>query len=179
MEESVGASIREIERRIAQTSDRIEGQRSRLTALDRRIAELLSDCGAARQKWIGAGERLAEQEPRLAAAIHTLATVPDTPGLLASGDHAAVPSDPADLAATPAEHSADPLDADHGAFELARGFQAGHRPPPAVLDLARRLAALPVPAREVTETAVYAAWQDAVSGPAADSEPRVGSVGGH
>ncbi|HEX8134379.1 MAG TPA: TIGR02680 family protein [Actinomycetes bacterium] len=173
LEESVGASIREIEQRIAETSDRIEGQRRQLTALDRRIAELLSDCGAAKQKWIDAGERLAEREPLLAVAIHTLATIPDTPGLLASG---AGPGDPAAPGADPP--GADPAGADHGAFELARGFQAGHRPPAAVLELARRLAALPASAREVTETAVYAAWQDAVSGPAADSEPRVDSVGG-
>jgi uncharacterized protein (TIGR02680 family) len=161
LEESVGASIRDIEQRIAETSDRVEAQGRQLTALHRRIAELLDDCGAARQKWIDAGERLAEREPLLAAAVHALATVPDTPGLLASGDP-----------------DAGPPDADHRAFELARGFQAGHRPPAAVLDLARRLAALPAPAREVTETVVYAAWQDAVSGPAADSEPRVDSAGG-
>jgi uncharacterized protein (TIGR02680 family) len=63
-------------------------------------------------------------------------------------------------------------------LDLARGYRSGQPVPAAVLTLARRLADLPAPSRAGTEMAVYAAWQDATSGPAGDVDPRVAEAGG-
>jgi hypothetical protein len=84
------------------------------------------------------------------------------------------PGDPGDPGAGDAPMAA----GDAAVFDLARGFAGGEPVPAPVLALARRLADLPAPARPGTETAVYAAWQDAASGPAGDCEPRVVEVGG-
>ena len=89
----------------------------------------------------------------LAEAVAGLAGLADVPGLLDSGDDQATETD--------------------AALGLARGFTAGSPVPAVVLTMARRIAALPVPDRSGTTTAVFAAWQEAASGPAGDVDPRV------
>ncbi|WP_214368708.1 TIGR02680 family protein [Pseudonocardia sp. H11422] len=203
LEQAVGATIREIQDRIGAAERRVEVLARQARELDQRIEQLLTGIGAARQAAADAAERLTEQEPVLAAAVATLAAVAETPGLLASG----VPAPPAfeGAPARPAPDGpetegpetegpetegpetddartdgtgADGPRTDDAAFGLARGFTAGHPVPAAVLTLARRLAELPATKRPGTETAVYAAWQDAASGPAGDCEPRVAEIGG-
>ncbi|MGI9001170.1 MAG: TIGR02680 family protein [Pseudonocardia sp.] len=196
LEQAVGATIREIQNRIDDAERQLEALTRRGRELDRRLEGLLTDLGAARQGGTGAAERLAEQEPVLAAAVAALAAVVDTPGLFASGGTAALRSDApgsdvpgsdapgqavprSDAPRSDAPGSDVPADRvdDLTPFELARGFATGNRMPAPVLALARRLTDLPAPSRPGTETAVYAAWQDAASGPAGDCDPRVAEVG--
>jgi len=177
LEQAVGATIREIQNRIDAAERQLEVLTRRGRELDRRLEGLLTDLGAARQAGTGAAERLAEQEPALTAAVAALAAVVDTPGLFASGGTADPRSEAPSSDAPGSEAPADRVD-DRTPFELARGFATGNRVPAPVLALARRLSDLSAPSRPGTETAVYAAWQDAASGPAGDCEPRVAAVGG-
>ncbi|MFC5993501.1 TIGR02680 family protein [Pseudonocardia hispaniensis] len=159
LEQTVGAPLREIRRRIEAAEDQDARLRERENALNERIASLLAEGGAARQAAADAAARLAEHEPVLAGAVAAVGALVETPGLLASG---AGPGGAGEL----------------GVFDLAAGFAAGNPVPAAVLALARRLAALPAPERDGTEAAVYSAWRDAASGPAGDADPRVTEIGG-
>ncbi|MDN5920205.1 MAG: TIGR02680 family protein, partial [Pseudonocardia sp.] len=165
LEQTVGAPVREIRRRIAEAQTRDAELKSRAGELGERVATLLAQGGAAGQAATDAADRLAEHEPVLAGAVATLAALGDTPGLLDSGRDS-------DLDLDSGQDLADPV------FDLARGFTEGQPVPAAVLSTARRFAELPAPARGGTETAVYTAWQDAASGPAGDVDPRVGDIGG-
>ncbi|MFC5232357.1 TIGR02680 family protein [Pseudonocardia zijingensis] len=153
LEATVGAPLREIRRRVEAAEERDAALRRRDAELGTRVEELLAAGGAAEQATRDAEGRLAEHEPALAAAVAALAGLGDVPGLLGSGDDQAIESD--------------------AALGLARGFTAGGPVPAAVLALARRFAALPSPAAPATTTAVFAAWQEAASGPAGDVDPRV------
>jgi uncharacterized protein (TIGR02680 family) len=159
LEATVGAPLREIRRRIELAENRDAELRRREGELGARIDELLTAGGAAEQASRGAEDRLAEHEPVLAQAVAAFAALADVPGLLESGD-----DQPA------GEVAVDPTQT---ALGLARGFTAGGPVPAAVLALARRFAALPTPDRPGTTTAVFAAWQEAASGPAGDVDPRV------
>ncbi len=170
LEIAVGSTIREIQDRIDTAQRRGDVLSHRARELDERIRELLTHSGGARQAAAGAAERLDEQEPVLAVAVAGLAAATGTPGLLASGGSPAVPD-------AVAPHDGSAVE-DRTAVELARGFTTGRPVPAPVLVLARRFAELPAPARAGTETAVYAAWQDAASGPAGDCDPRVAQEGG-
>jgi uncharacterized protein (TIGR02680 family) len=159
LEQTVGAPLREIQKRIAVAEGQDAELKDREGALARRIAALLAEGGAAGQAATDAAVRLAEHEPVLAGAVTALGELVNTPGLLASG--------------TGPDGVVEP-----GVFDLAEGFTAGHPVPAVVLALARRLAELPAPSRGGTETAVYSAWRDAASGPAGDVDPRVTEIGG-
>jgi len=160
LESAAGASVRELQQRVADTSAEIEAYQARLKELNELVAGLLGNIGGARQALADSAARSAEHQPVLHAAVHALADIVDAPGLLQSGLH---------------DHPDRP---DPAGFELARGCTADARPPAAVIALARRLAALDPPGRAVDDNGVYAAWQDAASSAAADTEPRVGSVAG-
>jgi uncharacterized protein (TIGR02680 family) len=153
LEATVGAPLREIRRRVEAAEERDATLRRRDAELGTRVEELLAAGGAAAQALRDAEGRLAEHEPALAAAVAALAGLADVPGLLGSGDDQATEAD--------------------AALGLARGFSAGGPVPAAVLALARRFAALPSPAGPATTTAVFAAWQEAASGPAGDVDPRI------
>lgn len=159
LEETIGAPLREIERRIAAAEQQDSGLKGREGELYRLINTLLAEGGAAGQAASDAAVRLAEQEPVLAGAVAALGALVHTPGLLASGAGPDTSTEP-------------------GVFDLAIGFLAGNPVPAAVLALARRLAELPAPTRGGTETAVFTAWRDAASGPAGDVDPRVTEIGG-
>ncbi|MGH8916981.1 MAG: hypothetical protein ACRD0H_01330, partial [Actinomycetes bacterium] len=159
LEETIGAPVREIERRIAAAEQQDSALKGREGELSRQIATLLADGGAAGQAASDAAVRLAEQEPVLAGAVAALGALVHTPGLLASG--------------AGRDASAEP-----GVFDLAIGFLAGNPVPATVLALARRFAELTAPTRGGTETAVFTAWRDAASGPAGDVDPRVTEIGG-
>lgn len=158
LEQTVGAPLREIQRRISVAEVEDAALKNREGELGRRIAVLLAEGGAAGQAVTDAADRLAEHEPVLAGAVAALGALVETPGLLHSG--------------------VDGVDVDPGVFDLAAGFVAGHPVPAVVLTQARRLAELPVPARPGSDTAVYTAWRDAASGPAGDVDPRVAEIGG-
>ncbi|MBL8927318.1 MAG: TIGR02680 family protein [Pseudonocardia sp.] len=167
LEATVGASLREIQLRIATAEQRAGDLERRERELTGRVAALLTATGAAEEGARNAALRLAEQEPALAAAVAALAAVDTVPGLLPSG------------LGEPSSGEAGPTTVDHAAtFDLARGFSTGSPVPASVLALARSLAELPPPPRPGTEAALFAAWQDAVSGPAGDREPRVIEIGG-
>ncbi|QYN37760.1 TIGR02680 family protein [Pseudonocardia sp. DSM 110487] len=159
LEATVDAPLREIRRRIELAEKRDAELRRREGELGARIDQLLTAGGAAEQASRDAVDRLAEHEPVLADAVAAFAALADVPGLLDSGDHQ--PDD---------ERAVEPTDA---AIGLARGFTAGSPVPASVLAIARRFAGLPAPARSGTTTAVFAAWQEAASGPAGDVDPRV------
>jgi uncharacterized protein (TIGR02680 family) len=158
LEQTVGAPLREIQRRITVAEAEDGALKHREAELGRRIAVLLAEGGAAGQAVNDAAARLAEHEPVLAGAVAALGALVATPGLLASG--------------------ADGVDVDLAVFDLAAGFVAGNPVPAAALTQARRFAELPVPARAGSDTAVYTAWRDAASGPAGDVDPRVAEIGG-
>jgi len=160
LEQTVGASVRDIQRRIDETKTQLDELARRGKEIEQQLRELHTSVGRAEQSATDASARLAEQEPALAREVAALASVADTPGLLASGADPELATDP-----TPA-------------IELARGCQAGQSVPALVLGLARQFDAMPPPARAGTEMSVYAAWQDAASGPGADSDPRVVEVAG-
>ena len=167
LEATVGASLREIQQRIAAAEQRAGELERRERELTGRIGSLLTATGAAEEAARNAALRLAEQEPALAAAVAALAAVDTVPGLLPSG------------LGEPSSGEAGPTTADNAAtFDLARGFSTGSPVPASVLALARSLAELSPPPRQGTEAALFAAWQDAVSGPAGDREPRVIELGG-
>ncbi|HEY8588364.1 MAG TPA: TIGR02680 family protein, partial [Naasia sp.] len=156
LEATVGADVREIRRRIAD-AERRDGELDRtLRRVGTRLEALLREAGAAERAAADAAQRLAEQEPALADAVTDLGALGDTPGLLDSGGGGPEP----------------------GVLDLARGYTAAEPVPAAVLALARELAALDPPPRVGTEAAVWAAWQDAASGPAGDVDPRVTEIGG-
>ena len=163
LEQTAGVPVRELRRRIADTESRDGALASRQAELADHLAALLGDGGAARQAATDAAQRLAEHEPALGDTVSAFAATADTPGLLDSG-----------LADDPTEHRPEV----QVALDLARGFTAGQPVPAAVLGLARRFAQLDPPASGGTETAVYAAWQDATNSPAGDVEPRVAEIGG-
>ena len=167
LEATVGASLREIQQRIAAAEQRAGELERRERELTGRIGSLLTATGAAEEAARNAALRLAEQEPALAAAVAALAAVDTVPGLLPSG------------LGEPSSGETGPTTADNAAtFDLARGFSTGSPVPASVLALARSLAELSPPPRQGTEAALFAAWQDAVSGPAGDREPRVIELGG-
>ena len=157
LEATIGAPVLELRRRIeiAQARDDELGRDE--SALRRVLDELLGRAGAAQEAARVATDRLAEHEPVLTGAITALAGVGDTPGLLESG--------------LPEPAGVEVLD-------QARGHEPGQPVPAAVLAFARTLAGLEPPSKGGTETAVYAAWQDAASGPAGDVDPRVAEIGG-
>ncbi len=164
MEETIGASVAEIRRRI-EVAEELQAELERAaTELERTIAGLLGAAGAARQAAQEAASRLAEHEPVLAAAVAAVAALAEPPGLLESGG--------------PEAGNASVGDPTHRhALDLARSFAPGQPVAAIVLAFARDLAALPAAERGGTETAVFAAWQDAASGPTADVDPRVVEVG--
>jgi uncharacterized protein (TIGR02680 family) len=166
LEATVGASLREIQQRITTAERRGAELEGRERELAGRIKELLTTTGAAEEAARNAALRLTEQEPALATAVAALTALDAVPGLLPSG-----------LDETPGEANTAP-GADAVAFDLARGFSVGAPVPAPVLALARRLAELPPPPRPGTEAVLFAAWQDAVSGPAGDREPRVVEIDG-
>ena len=159
LERTVDAPVRELRARIAEAEERDTQLQRRLRELDETIAELHTATGQAGQAAADAAARLAEQEPVLAEAVAGVASLDETPGLFDSGAGSLV-------------------ELPDGALDLARGFTAGGAVPAAVLALARRLAELPEPGRAATTVAVFAALQDATSGPAADVDPRVVEIGG-
>ena len=167
LEATVGASLREIQQRIAAAEQRAGGLERRERELTGRIGSLLTATGAAEEAARNAVLRLAEQEPALAAAVAALAAVDTVPGLLPSGLGEPSSGEPG---STTVDNAA--------TFDLARGFSTGSPVPASVLALARSLAELAPPPRQGTEAALFAAWQDAVSGPAGDREPRVVELGG-
>jgi Putative exonuclease SbcCD, C subunit len=172
LEATVGAPLREIRRRIELAEERDAELRRREAELGTRVEELLAVGGAAEQASRDAADRLAEHEPVLAAAVAGLAGLANVPGLLESGD--AQSRDGQREPRTSAEDDQVEWETETDtALGLARGFTAGSPVPAAVLALARRFAALPAPARPGTTTAVFAAWQEAASGPAGDVDPRV------
>jgi len=166
LEATVGASLREIQQRIVAAERRAADLDRRARELATRISELLTATGAAEEAARNAALRLAEQEPALAAAVAALAAVDTVPGLLPSG------------VGEPMSGEADPTVENAAVFDLARGFSTGSPVPAPVLAIARRLAELSPAPRPGTEAALFAAWQDAVSGPAGDREPRVVEIGG-
>ena len=136
LEATVGASLREIQQRIAAAEQRAGELERRERELTGRIGSLLTATGAAEEAARNAALRLAEQEPALAAAVAALAAVDTVPGLLPSG------------LGEPSSGETGPTTADNAAtFDLARGFSTGSPVPASVLALARSLAELSPPPR--------------------------------
>ena len=163
LEQTVGAPLRKIQRRIAEAEADDVVLKRREGELNRRIATLLAEGGAAGQAATDAAARLAEHEPVLAGSVAAIGALVDTPGLLDSGV-AGVDIDPGVV--------------DPAVFDLAAGFVAGNPVPAVVLAQARRFTDLPATIRGGSDTAVYTAWRDAASGPAGDVDPRVTEIAG-
>ncbi|MEQ3553251.1 TIGR02680 family protein [Pseudonocardia nematodicida] len=159
LESSIDAPVQELRGRIRTAEERDGELARRLRALETTIAELHTASGQAGQAAEDAAARLTEHEPVLAAAVTAVAGLDETPGLLDSG-------------------AGDEVEIPPGTLDLARGFTAGGAVPAAVLALARRLTDLPEPGRASGTVAVFAALQEATSGPAADVDPRVTEIGG-
>jgi uncharacterized protein (TIGR02680 family) len=147
---AVEASIRELEERLDAARKEIQAAKDREAALRREESELNERRGGARRGLRYATEQRAAQEPVLVTAAQAVAALAEVPGLL---DSAGAPAD--------------------GAYGLARGVTPGVKTPPAVVDLARSLAALELSERLVTAATVLKRHTEMVSGPAADCEPRV------
>jgi uncharacterized protein (TIGR02680 family) len=147
---AVAASVRELEDRLRVTRAEIDAGKVQEKSLRAERDRLIEHQGSLQQALADLGDRRAEQEPVVAEAAHLVADLADVPGLLASAGTA--------------------WDA---AYDLARGVTPGMKVPPAVTELARRLAGLGRPDRPVTEAAVWGRYTEVTSGPAADCEPRV------
>ncbi|MFR9806676.1 TIGR02680 family protein [Pseudonocardia sp. RS010] len=160
LEETIGRPLQEIRSRIEEATDRDRLLERTGSHLEKTVREVLAAGGAAAQTVTDTRARLAEHEPVLVEAVRALAALPDTPGLLGSGDP--------EGEATPGTRSGTV-----SALAAASGFAPGEPVPAAVLGLGRRLAALPPAARPGTDNAVLSAWQEASSGPAADVDPRI------
>jgi uncharacterized protein (TIGR02680 family) len=153
--ELLGADVLTWERALDDTRARLAVLQSADRSAQDRLDTLRVAVGAAGETVRSARERLAEQQPVLAAAAADLAALAGAPGLLA----AALGRD---------------LDAGElVAMEVARGQAGGGRLPATVVDAVSGLAAAARPAKPADGNAVYAGLQALQSGPAADAEPRV------
>ena len=168
MEATIGAPLREIRRRIELAEERATELRRAEQQLER------PDRAAARRGWGrragrgGRGRSAGRARTGAGRGRDRAGRLAEVPGLLESGVGPGPQDPPSDVAGS--EQTAGGVAA---ALGLARGFTAGAPVPAPVLSLARRLGGLPEPVGAGTDTAVYAAWQDAVSGPAGDVDPRV------
>ncbi len=184
LREAAGADVRQLQERLAQVRSAVAGlevEERRLRQQLDRSRELL---GSSRSEHTTAEQRYRDQHLVAVTAAHALGELRDAPGLLvaAAGDPAEgdrAERDGAEGSAAESESARDEsVEGDRAAYELARGVTVEAAVPPAVLRLARRLAALPEPARPADATAVHAAWRDVATSDAADHEPRVVSVPG-
>lgn len=157
--EAVGADVEELQQRLAGTRREIAEATRHAAALRESLGDLRERLGAARTELATAEGRRREQHPVVVGAAQALSDMHDVPGLARSA------------------HQAPPAEDDLVAVELARGVTPGSPVPRKVVELARRLAALPEPRRAVDDAGVFAAWQEVASSDAADHEPRVVSGG--
>jgi uncharacterized protein (TIGR02680 family) len=156
---TLGADIEVLQRRLEEARADIAATSRRDKELQGELDALHGEVGAAGKGVDNARVREQEQEPVVVAAVGSLAALAAVPGLVRSA----------------LDRVAD--DSETVAFELARGFEAGHQPgarvPGKVVELGRRLAALPLSGRTVDANGLYASLRDAASSDAADHEPRV------
>jgi Putative exonuclease SbcCD, C subunit len=153
LRETVGAQVRELQRRLRETRGVISEAVQRERRLRTRLEGLHEARGSARTAVRSAQQRLDDHEPTVLAAAHGLADLGEVPGLLGSAVGRPVAEE------------------ESVALASARGTTPGSRVPATAVDLARRLAALPEPRRATDQAALLAAWQDAASSDAADHEP--------
>ena len=159
LEAAAGADIAQLRARMAQLREALAQGENRQVELSDRLARLHRDEGAAAAEVRACQERLADGERDLHGAVASLAVLLDVPGLLgaAARDH-----DNVDLA---------PLHA-------ARGARTGDPLPTGLLALARSLAGATSADGVERANQVYKAHAEASTGPAADHEPRVLTIGG-
>jgi len=151
-----GAGVAELERRLDEVRRQLTAARDSRTALTRAHDTALKAHGAATAALAAVKERLLEARAPLVAAAAGFAAVAAVPGLL---EATLEPDAVVDV---------------RGRVESVTAALGGEEPAVgrAALAEARRLAGL-APARAVDDNAVLAMWQEVVSGPAADVEPRV------
>ncbi len=159
LEAAAGADIAQLRARMAQLRDLLAKAEHRQGELSDRLARLTRDEGAAAAEVGTCQERLADAERDLHRAVTSLAELLDVPGLLESAARGQEALDPAPLHATQEMRVGDPL-------------------PTGLLALARALAA--ATSADVAERAnqVYKVHAEAATGPAADHEARVLTIGG-
>lgn len=175
LQETVGAAVDELARRLGETRAAIEAGDSRQDSLQAQLGDLRERAGQARAAATSTRAALEGHEPIVADAAHRLAALTEVPGLVRSAVDESVATGDASARAG-ADTSAD-AGAAAGAFALARGVAPGAKVPTGVVILARRLAGVADATRTVDANGLYAVWQDVVNSDAADHEPRVVTVG--
>ncbi len=162
LEESVGASVQELQRRIATLQRSVTELRARARAATDRMLALENSRGQAERDVQHARDAVTAHQAVRAAALDGLTRLSDVPGLVAA-------------ALGPDETSA--VDgADLSVLDQVPGIGADDPLPRALVRTATRMAGLDVAAAS-GPNAVWQSYNEAASGPAADHEPRVLSVG--
>ncbi|HEU4675830.1 MAG TPA: TIGR02680 family protein [Motilibacteraceae bacterium] len=160
LRDAAGESIEALHQRMGTARAEIEDGARRRRGLEAALTSLREELGAARATVRSAQERLAEQQPVLAAAAAALAELTEVPGLVA------------------AALDRRPDEAEQSGFALAGGVSSEERLPAPVAALARTLATLPEPTKRSDAAAVFAALQEALASDAAEHEPRVSPMAG-
>ena len=185
--ESVGAGVRELQERVDASRRAVAEQQHRQRTLHDRLLQVERDYGRVEGAVRRAGEAVADHEAVRAAALVGLGELGEVPGLLeaAAGSEARAGVAAGVVAAGEAaagEVAAGEVAGLRAALAQAATVGAGDQVPKATLDAAARLAELgdtgtgSAPG-SATPNAVWQSYQEAASGPAADHEPRVISVG--
>jgi uncharacterized protein (TIGR02680 family) len=146
--EKVGASVADLERKLAATRADITSAEGDEQRLNGELRGLVDNRGEARARAQAAEQRRGEQAPILAAAGQAVAGLADVPGLLGACG--------VEVSPLVAETGPPPVDAIRGA---------------------ERLACLDLP-REVAEAVVWTAHRELTAGPAAEAEPRIVPIDG-
>jgi uncharacterized protein (TIGR02680 family) len=154
LREAVGATVHELEQKIAKTRASKEAHEQTRDEADSRVRGLAESLGEVREGLKSSKERLDSHAPTRAEALATFAELAEAPGLLAA------------VGVT----SADP-------FVHARSVPGDAPVPEAVVQAAQALANRP--SDDVTKAAdrVWKAHTDAESGPAADHQPAMARFG--
>jgi uncharacterized protein (TIGR02680 family) len=163
LQESVGASVQDLQRRLSALHASVTEQQGRARSATDRMLALEKSRGQAERDVEHARAALDAHRAVRSEALAGLVALTDPPGLVAAA-----------LGPVDADHAE--LHADVGVLEQARGIGPDDPLPRALLGTVARMAGLDV-AAAAGPNAVWQSYNEATSGPAADHEPRVLSVG--
>jgi uncharacterized protein (TIGR02680 family) len=156
-QEKVGASVRELQARLASTRDQLSAFGNQATRLSQELRTLGAQHGGAVALVHAAEQRRDEHEPVVVGHARAMADLSDAPGLLAACTF--------------------DVSVHRTAIDQARRAELGTRLPPEVIRLAEALASIGND-HVVEEAAVWKGHQDLAAGPAADTEPRIVPIAG-